>query len=406
MNHPSPSLQIEFAGLTLKNPFMLASGPPTCDANMLDRAFAAGWAGAVIKTIPSEGLMQRGLTEEPRPLLAPFKIGARRVGMGNLSITGEWRSEEWVAALPALKKKHPDCVVLGSLGAEVIQDDWQKMADQVAAAGFDGLELDLSCTHATLGRDVPLIVGEDPELTARVVGWVTDVVDIPVIPKLPATVRSWHAVLEACRAAGAAGVASINTLSALMGVDLETMEPLPSLQGYGTYCGYSGPGIKPIALRVVSQIHREGLLPVSGIGGITTWQDAAEFLLLGARCVQVCTAVMWSGYGIVERMISGLADYLDHKRMALLETLIGRASERIIDDIFLLRPDDNLVAFITDKCTDCGHCVTACWDGAHQAIVTSEGDHPVVNPEACAGCGLCLQVCPVNAIELRSGPME
>jgi len=398
----SEPLRIEFAGLSLKNPFLLSSGPPTGRAEMLDRAFQAGWAGAVIKTIPAESLMQRGLEEEPRPLLAQCRSGVRRIGMGNISITGEWFLDDWAAALPALKRKHPDCVVLGSIGAEVIEEDWQRMAAGIEAAGFDGVELDLSCTHATLGREVPLIVGENPELTARVTGWVTDAVDIPVIPKLPASVRDWRSVLQACKDAGAAGVASINSLSALMGVNLETMEPQLSLHGYGTYCGYSGPGIKPIALRVVSQIAREGILPLSGIGGISSWQDAAEFLLLGARCVQVCTAVMWSGYGMVERMIVGLEEYLARNEIDALEELVGRANERVVDSVFKLQPEEDLVAFITSECTSCGRCVTSCWDGAHQAIVEREGAPPRVDPARCRGCALCLQVCPVDAIRMIS----
>ena len=381
---------------------MLASGPPTCDAEMLGRAFTAGWAGAVIKTIPSASLMKRGLTEEPRPLLAPAKSGSRRIGMGNLSITGEWFMQDWAEALPALKDRHPDCIVIGSIGAELIQHDWQDMARRIAEIGFDGIELDLSCSHATLGHDVHLIVGEQPDLTSRVVGWVASAVEIPVIPKLPATIRDWPAMLQACRDAGAAGVASINSLSAVIGVDLETMEPLPNVGGHSTYCGYSGPGIKPIALRVTSQIHKTGKLPVSGIGGIATWQDTAEFLLMGADSVQVCTAVMWSGYQIVEGMIAGLSEYLTRKGLSSVQELVGKANERIIDSVFRLKPDYGLVAYITERCTECGRCTTSCWDGGHRAILAIEGQPPVVDEDLCVGCALCLQVCPVDAIVLRS----
>jgi len=396
-------LQCEFAGLKLDNPFLLASAPPTRDSAMLDRAFQAGWAGAVIKTIPSDAMMQRGLTQEPRPLLAHFKRGAQRIGMGNLSITGQWGLVDWAAALPALKARHPSKMVLGSFGAEVVRETWQTMARALVAAGVDGIELALSCTHATLGREVPLIVGEDPELAAQVVGWVTEVVPptIPVIPKLPASVRDWRGVLEACCEAGAAGVTTINTLSSLMGVDLDTMQPLPNVQGVGTYCGYSGPGIKPIALAAVSRVHKVGLLPVSATGGISNWQDAAEFILLGACCVQVCSAVMWSGYGIIDKMLAGLTGYLQEKGGASVQSLVGRANDRVIDSVFRLEPDFSLVARITDRCTNCGRCVIACQDGAHQAIrpaATPEGA-PHVDLEACVGCALCAQVCPVDAIE-------
>ena len=401
MEKQKTSLQVDFAGILFKNPFILASGPPTRNTEMLRRAFAAGWAGAVIKTIPSERLMQRGLTREPRPLLTTVRVGKRKVGMGNISITGEWRIPEWAQALDTLKQEFPDCRVIGSIGAEVIPLDWKRMASEIQAAGFDGIELDLSCTHATLGREVSLVVGEDPELTRQVVGWVKEAVDIPIIPKLPATVHNWHDILEACRQAGASGVASINSLSALMGVDIEKMEPNLNLGGFSTYCGYSGPGIKPIALRVISQIHKTSILPVSGIGGISTWQDSVEFMLLGARTVQLCTAVMWSGYKIVEKMITGLTGYLENHDLINLEPLIGRANEKIKDSVFKLEPDPNLVAQILDTCSNCGQCITACWDGGHQAIYTSEGK-TIVDENKCVGCALCPQVCPTNSIEMNS----
>jgi dihydropyrimidine dehydrogenase (NAD+) subunit PreA len=396
-----PSLQIDFADILFKNPFILASGPPTRDADMLRRAFAAGWAGAVIKTIPSEKLMQRGLIREPRPLLTTTRVAKRKIGMGNISITGEWRIPEWAQALDALKQEFPECRVIGSIGAEVVPSDWKNMAAEIQAAGFDGIELDLSCSHATLGIKTPLIVGEDPELARQVISWVKETVDIPVIPKLPATVHNWHEILEACHQAGASGVASINTLSALMGVDIEKMEPFLNLGGFSSYCGYSGPGIKPIALRVISQIHKTSILPVSGIGGISTWEDSVEFILLGARTVQVCTAVMWSGYKIVEKMITGLTRYLERHNQTSLSPLIGRANEKIKDSIFKLEPDPNLVAQILDTCSNCGLCITACWDGGHQAI-NKVKDQTIVDEYKCVGCALCLQVCPTNSIIMYS----
>jgi dihydropyrimidine dehydrogenase (NAD+) subunit PreA len=179
------------------------------------------------------------------------------------------------------------------------------------------------------------------------------------------------------------------------------MEPFLNLGGFSTYCGYSGPGIKPIALRVISQIHKASVLPVSGIGGIATWEDSVEFMLLGARTVQVCTQVMWSGYKIVDRLISGLTGYLESHELSSLAPIIGKANEKIKDSVFKLQPDPNLVARILDNCSNCGVCVTACWDGGHQAI-DMLADRTVVDQSKCVGCELCLQVCPTDAIGMET----
>lgn len=346
--------------------------------------------------------MKRGLTHEPKPVLAGYQSKGRRIGMGNISITGQWGTQEWARAMPLLKAQFPDRIVLGSFGAEVDKQVWQKMAKQLEDAGMDGIELDLSCTHATLGREEPLIVGENSELTAEVTKWVTDAVKIPVIPKLPASVRNWKGVLTACKDAGATGVASINTLSALMGVDLENVRPLLNVNGFSSYCGYSGPGIKPIALRVVSQMFKTGLMPISGIGGISGWEDAIEFMLLGASTVQVCTAVMWDGYGIVQKMIQGVSDYLDKKNISSVREIVGKANSYIKESVFSLKPDEHTVAFISDECNGCGKCVIACDDGAYQAIYMAENKRAIVNLDKCMGCGLCPQVCPTKAITLKS----
>lgn len=394
------NLQTMFAGLELKNPFILASGPPTKDAHMLERAFQSGWGGAIIKTIPSESLMERGFTEEPRPMSTAYFDGRKKIGMGNISVTGSWRIEEWTKSIPALKEKFPSCVIFGSFGAEVVQEDWQKMAVQLEEAGFDGIELDLSCTHATLGKDIPLIVGEDALMTGKVIKWVTDVVDIPVVPKIPASIKDWGSILASCKKSGAMGVAAINSLSAFTGVNLDTLEPHLNINGFGTYCGYTGPGIKPIALKAISQINKNSDLPISGIGGISNWQDATEFILLGASSVQVCTAVMWSGYKIIEKMKNGLSTFMDKHGFKHINEFIGITNKKVVDSVFKLKPNYDLTAFITDKCTNCGLCVTACLDGANQAIISQGNMNPIVDKDKCVGCGLCVQVCPSSAINM------
>ena len=396
------SLQIQFAGFNLINPFILASGPPTETAEMLERAFAAGWAGAVIKTINSENLLNRGPAGEPRPLLAAYSHQNKRIGMGNISYSSAWGIKEWAKALPVLKDKFPDRIVLGSLGAEMDQSIWQDMAARMAEAGFDGLELNLSCSHATLGIETALIVGETPDLTHKVIKWVTEVVDIPVIPKLPFTVRDWPAMAAVCLEGEASGITAINSLPAVLGVNLDTMVPIPDIQGSSTYSGYSGPGIKPVALQAVSKVNRLVDIPISGVGGISTWQDAAEFILLGSSTVQLCTAVMWSGYKLVTSLQTGLTAYLKKQSIKSVHALVGKANLQIEESLFALQPDLNLTAVISESCSLCGLCITSCRDGGHQAIQDRGQNIPTVDPDKCTGCALCIQVCPSGAISLQT----
>jgi dihydropyrimidine dehydrogenase (NAD+) subunit PreA len=181
---------------------------------------------------------------------------------------------------------------------------------------------------------------------------------------------------------------------------LDTLEPIPTVQGHAAYGGLSGPAIKPVGLRAVSLMAKAGLLPVSGIGGISTWQDAAEYMLLGAGTVQVCTAVMWNGYGIIDKLVTGLSGYVTDKGFSSVSEMVGAANARVKGSIRDLETRSGLTArILAEDCKDCGKCIPACRDGGFYAI--SRGDTvPVVDPQACDGCGLCLVVCPFGAIEL------
>lgn len=388
------NLGIDFAGLYLKNPFILASASPTRNAEMIARAFEVGWAGAVIKTIYASRL-----DREPKPLLANIKFGRQNIGMANLSVAPPLGLRDWQREIPPLKARYPEHIVVGSISSSVFrQAEWQRLAAGIAESGIDALELDLSCTHNPDIRFQGHLPGEDIKLTRDILSWVRPTVDIPLIAKLPG-LANLSSLVKACKDYGADAVSGINTIPCIAGVDLDSYCPYPKLNGQSAYAGLSGPAIKPIALRSVAEMASVESLPVSGIGGISTWRDAAEFMLLGARTVQVCTAVMWSGFGIIEALASGLSDYLVSRNIESISELVGLARVKI-DNIYNIPFDRSLVAQIDqDICTNCGRCVIACRDGAFQAVVESAGQ-VVVDESKCDACGLCQQVCPSGAIRM------
>ncbi|HEC35889.1 MAG TPA: NAD-dependent dihydropyrimidine dehydrogenase subunit PreA [Anaerolineae bacterium] len=399
------NLRVEFAGLTFKNPFLLASGSPTLTGEMIARAFEHGWAGAVTKTLKPPSLRRNWLSREPQPMVAPFKYKGRNIGMQNIATSGgHMEMADWQAQIPPIKAQYPEHIVIGSIAATKDEGDWKWLTEGMLEAGVDAIELDVSCSHSSAQLVKGRLVGEVTELAGKVTRWVREVCDRPVIVKLPAFVPDFRSMVEVCAEAGAAGVSGINTLPCLIGVNLETFEPLLSVQGRGVYGGLSGPVIKPVALRAVSLMAKAGVLPVSGIGGILSWEDAAEFILLGATTVQLCTAVMWHGYGIIEELIGGLSQYVEEKGLWSVSELVGCSNVLIEPSIANLQARSGIFAhIIPERCRKCGLCVVACRDGGFQAIFRDEKETAVVDPGRCDGCGLCFVVCPADAIEWRQG---
>ena len=389
-------LKTTFNDIELENPFLLASAPPTRTADMIKRAFEAGWGGAVTKTIGLQG------ATNVRPRFGFLKERARVVGMTNFELISEKGLDLWVEAIGDIKACFPDRPLVASIMGSVEFAEWEILALAVQSAGADAIELNVSCPHGMPEQHMGAFMGQDPALIKGATAAVAAAAKVPVWVKLTPNVTDIASMALAAKEAGADAIAAINTVAGLVGIDLDTFEPIPSVSRRGAYGGYSGRGVKPIALRAVSTIAATTALPVSGCGGITCWEDAAEFILAGAGTLQVCTAVMLNGFGLIRDLERGLEEYLERNGFDTLSDAVGRALPHI-GDYASLDPDmDAYARVLSEKCNACGNCVPACFDGGFQAI-SMNGEAARVDAELCDGCGLCASVCRVGAIEMVPG---
>ncbi|MGH9897995.1 MAG: NAD-dependent dihydropyrimidine dehydrogenase subunit PreA [Pyrinomonadaceae bacterium] len=388
------NLSVEFIGIKSPNPFWLASAPPTNMGSMVERAFDAGWGGAVWKTLgePIRNVSSR---------LAAVDMGTTRMmGLNNIELITDRPLDVNLREIRECKKKYPRHALIVSLMVESRREAWQEIARQVEDTGADGVELNFGCPHGMSERGMGSAMGQVPEYTSMVTEWVRQATRLPVIVKLTPNVTS---ILPPARAAvrgGADALSLINTINSVIGVDLDTLIPYPSVGDKSAHGGYCGPAVKPIALNMISELARDSEIgvPISGIGGISTWRDGAEFLLLGATTVQVCTAVMHYGYRIVEDMIDGLSNYLDEKGFQSVQEIIGLSAHCVTDWSNLDLNYKTVARIDHTKCIQCNLCHIACEDGAHQCIplVQVNGKRlPVVDESECVGCNLCYLVCPV-----------
>ncbi len=420
-----PDLSVTFCGVKAPNPFWLASAPPTNSEYQVRRAFDAGWGGAVWKTLGFEPIVN-----------VSSRYGAidfeRRkvVGLNNIELITDRPLDVNLEEIARVKKAHPAHALFVSLMVESNQEAWHEITRKTQDAGADGIELNFGCPHGMSERGMGSAVGQVPDYACMITEWVKEVATIPVMVKLTPNVADVTAIGRAAVEGGADALSLINTINSVMGVDLETLAPKPSVGGYGSHGGYCGPAVKPIALNMVSALAGDSMVnvPISGIGGIQTWQDAAEFFLLGARTVQVCTAVMHYGFRIVEHLTSGLDNWMREKGFARLGDLVGRSVPRI-KPWGELDLNYKVVARIDQqKCIHCGLCYIACEDGCHQSIrwdklpmaeyvringraadlirsggvdVLPGAGGGVVNlftvkEDVCVGCNMCSMVCPVE----------
>ncbi len=386
-------LSVNFAGIESPNPFWLASAPPTNMGSMVERAFDAGWGGAVWKTLgePIVNVCSR---------LASIDHGANRmIGLNNIELITDRPLDVNLREIRECKRKYPKHALIVSLMVESRREAWHEIAKRVEDTGADGVELNFGCPHGMSERGMGAAMGQVPEYTCMVTEWVKEATKLPVIVKLTPNITSITPPARAAVRGRADAISLINTINSVMGVDLDTMIPHPNVNGMAAHGGYCGPAVKPIALNMVSELARDAEvnIPISGIGGISTWRDATEFLLLGATTVQVCTAVMHFGYRIVEDMIDGLSNYLDEKGFSSVQEIIGRSVGRVTDWGNLNLKYKTVARINHDLCIQCNLCHIACEDGAHQCIPFTEIEgrrFPIVDEHECVGCNLCYLVCP------------
>jgi dihydropyrimidine dehydrogenase (NAD+) subunit PreA len=409
--HQMANLESNFLGIKSPNPFWLASAPPTDKEYNVRRAFEAGWGGVVWKTLGEEGPPVVNVNG-PR-YGAIYGADRRLMGLNNIELITDRSLEVNLDEITRVKKDYPNHAVIVSIMVPCEEAAWKAILPRVEATGADGIELNFGCPHGMSERGMGAAVGQVPEYIEMVTRWCKQYYSKPVIVKLTPNITDVRQPAAAAKRGGADAVSLINTINSIVSVNLDTMSPEPSIDGKGTHGGYCGPAVKPIAMSMVSEIARfpetKGL-PISGIGGVTTWRDAAEFMSLGCGNVQVCTAAMTYGFKIVQEMISGLSEWMDEKGHANIEDFVGQAIPNTTDWQYLNLNYIAKAVINQDDCIKCGRCYAACEDTSHQAISMSEDRVFEVIDGECVACNLCVNVCPVEncitMVEMLTGATD
>ena len=391
-----PSLQSEFLGIRSPNPFWLASAPPTDKEYNVRRAFEAGWGGVVWKTL---GLDPHIVNVNGPRYGVVWGADRRLLGLNNIELITDRPLETNLQEIKIVKREYPDRAVVVSLMVPCEEAPWKEILPQVEDTGADGVELNFGCPHGMSERGMGSAVGQVPDYIEMVTRWVKQNTRMPVIVKLTPNITDIRYPARAARAGGADAVSLINTISSITSVNLDTFSPEPSIDGKGSHGGYCGPAVKPVALNMVAEIARDGEtaeLPISGIGGITTWRDAAEFIALGAGNVQVCTAAMTYGFRIIGELTTGLREWMAEKGFESVSEFQGLAVPNVTDWQFLNLNFVTKARIDQDLCIKCGRCFAVCEDTSHQAIAMRPGRVFEVIDEECVACNMCVNVCPVE----------
>ena len=397
-------LSIVFAGIKAPTPFWLASAPPTDKAYNVVRAYEAGWGGVVWKTLG----IDPHVVNVSGPRYGTLRSQDRKIiGLNNIELITDRSLETNLEEIARVKRNWPDRAVVVSIMVPCDEESWKFILPLVEQTGADGIELNFGCPHGMSERGMGAAVGQVPEYIEMVTRWCKQYCSLPVIVKLTPNIADIRFPARAAKRGGADAVSLINTINSIIGVDLDNMLMSPNTGGKGSHGGYCGPAVKPIALNMVAEIARDSEtlgLPMSGIGGVSNWKDAAEFIALGCGTVQVCTAVMVHGFSIVQDMISGLNNYMEQHGYHTLDDFRGKAVPTVTDWRYLNLNHVEKAVIDQDSCIKCGKCHIACEDTSHQAITNmKDGErHFEVKEKDCVGCNLCVSICPVeNCISMR-----
>ena len=394
-------LTSDFIGIKSPNPFWLASAPPTDKEYNVRRAFEAGWGGVVWKTLGEEGPPIVNVNG-PR-YGAIWGADRRLLGLNNIELITDRPLQTNLDEIRRVKRDYPDHAVVVSIMVPCEEQAWKDILPRVEDTGCDGIELNFGCPHGMSERGMGAAVGQVPDYVEMVAAWCKQYSKMPVIVKLTPNITDIRKPAMAAMNGGADAVSLINTISSITSVNLDSMSPEPSIDGQGAHGGYCGPAVKPIALNMVAEIARSpemANLPISGIGGVTTWRDAAEFMALGAGNVQVCTAAMTYGFHIVQEMISGMSQWMDEKGYTSTSQIVRSAVPNVCDWQDLNLNYITKARIDPDKCIGCGRCYASCEDTSHQAIDMEMGEDGqrvfTVKDDECVACNLCVNVCPVD----------
>lgn len=388
-------LKCDLCGVPLENPFLLSSSVVGSTYDMCARAFEAGWAGVVFKTICNYEI------HEASPRYSAIKgSDGSIIGFKNIEQLSDHSLVENMEIFRRLKENYPTKVVISSIMGQN-EDEWEMLARLSQENGADAIELNFSCPNMAkkgMGSDI----GQDLELVERYTAAARRGCTVPLIVKPTPNAATMRDAAEAARRAGADAISAINTIKSVANINPHTYVSAPAVHGMSAVGGYSGNAVKPIALRFVTELGQDPALTgvhISGQGGVETWRDALEFILLGSGSIQITTAVMQYGYRIIDDLKDGLNRYLAEKGFTNVRQAIGLALDSVSSTTSVLERDTVIFPkFIREKCIGCGRCSISCSDGGHQAITLGADRMPKLDGKKCVGCHLCLLVCPQNAI--------